>query len=252
LAADTSQIEIVARPKPRVVKAAEVRRAELIDCAQSLFLSRGYERTTINDVIAATGLSKGAFYHHFRSKEDLLEAIAARFASQALERAAQDNEGLDALGQLNQLLAMAREWKGAHMPELRAVFTTLLTPENAVLYHRIVGAVFEAMAPKLVAVIERGARGGIFDAANAEVAAETMLWLGEGRRAVVVRALELCDSGAFEAGARVIIERLRAEESMIDRILGLSPGSISLAGSDDYIRTMLRAWTGRATVVATD
>ena len=63
-----------------MLKAPAVRRAELIDCAQRLFLTRGYERTTINDVIAATGLSKGAFYHHFRAKEDLLEAIAARFA----------------------------------------------------------------------------------------------------------------------------------------------------------------------------
>jgi AcrR family transcriptional regulator len=62
--------------KVRVLKAPAVRRAELIDCAQRLFLTRGYERTTINDVIAAAGLSKGAFYHHFRSKEDMLEAIA--------------------------------------------------------------------------------------------------------------------------------------------------------------------------------
>ena len=65
-----------AAPKPRrVVKAPAVRREELIDCAQRLFLAQGYEKTTINEVIAATGLSKGAFYHHFRSKEDLLAAV---------------------------------------------------------------------------------------------------------------------------------------------------------------------------------
>src|SRR5689334_10278576 len=99
--------------KPRVVKAPAIRRAELLDCAQGLFLTRGYERTTINDVISATGLSKGAFYHHYRSKEDLLEAIAARFAGEAFNftAALQADTALDALSRLNLLLALGRDWK---------------------------------------------------------------------------------------------------------------------------------------------
>src|SRR5215475_13339333 len=93
-------------PRPRIVKAPAVRRAEFIDCAQRLFLGKGYERTTINDVIAAAGVSKGAFYHHFRAKEDLLEAIAARFAEQSLAYATevQSDASLNALQRLNKLL----------------------------------------------------------------------------------------------------------------------------------------------------
>ena len=165
-----------------MIKAPAVRRAELIDCAQRLFLQKGYERTTINDVIAATALSKGAFYHHFRSKEDLLEAIAARFAREAVDQTegVRSDASLGALQRLNLLLAMTREWKGEHLPELRAMFTTLLRPDNAVLYHRIVGAVFDAMGPMLTGVIEAGQAEGAFDTADAEVAAEALLWLGEG------------------------------------------------------------------------
>ena len=62
-----------------MIKAPAVRRAELIDCAQRLFLAKGYERTTINDVIAATGLSKGAFYHHFRAKEECRSGVSSSF-----------------------------------------------------------------------------------------------------------------------------------------------------------------------------
>jgi len=146
--------------RPRVVKAPEIRRAELIDCAQRLFMTKGYERTTINDVIVATGLSKGAFYHHFRAKEDLLEAIAARFAEQSLSYAAavQSDSSLNALERLNKLLALSREWKAEHLPQLRAMFTTILRPENAILYLRIVNAVFSAMAPKLAEIIDQGVR----------------------------------------------------------------------------------------------
>jgi AcrR family transcriptional regulator len=220
----------------------------LIDCAQRLFLQKGYERTTINDVIEAAALSKGAFYHHFRAKEDLLEAIAARFARQAVEQTAavQGDGSLGALQRLNLLLAMSREWKGEHLPELRAMFTTLLRPDNTVLYHRIVGAVFAAMAPTLSAVIEAGQADGSFDVADATIAAEALLWLGEGRRRLVIQALEVAESGDVEGGANLLLKRLRAEESMIDRILGLPAGSIQLAGPDDFVRSMIVAWQAPA------
>jgi AcrR family transcriptional regulator len=234
-----------------VIKAPALRRAELIECAQRLFLEKGYERTTINDVIAATALSKGAFYHHFRAKEDLLEAIAARFAQQAVDQTAAvgGDAALDALQRLNLLLATGREWKGEHLPELRAMFTTLLRPDNAVLYHRIVGAVFAAMAPTLTAVIVAGQADGVFDVADATIAAEALLWLGESRRRLVVQAMDVAEAGDIDAGAGLLLRRLRAEEAMIDRILGLPPGSIQLAGSDDYIRSIIVAW--QATPVAT-
>src|SRR5580698_1399018 len=100
---EADETALAARSKPRVIKPPAVRRAELIDCAHRLFLEKGYERTTINDVIAATALSKGAFYHHFRAKEDLLTAIAARFAGQSLAHAeaVQGDPRLDALQRLN-------------------------------------------------------------------------------------------------------------------------------------------------------
>jgi AcrR family transcriptional regulator len=230
--------------KPRILKPPAVRRAELVDCAQRLFLSKGYERTTINDVIAATGLSKGAFYHHFRAKEDLLEAIAERFAGQSLEqvRVVQEDPSLDALGRLNRLLAMTREWKEEHLGQLRAMFVTLLRPENARLYHRIVAAVFAAMAPMIAAIISAGQAEGRFDVTDPEAAADALLWMSESRRLLVVRAMDVAKDGDVDGGAQLILKRLRAEEAMIDRILGLPAGSVDLAGSLDYLKTLILAW----------
>jgi len=232
------------RPKPRVIRAPAVRRAELIDCAQRLFLAKGYERTTINDVIAATGLSKGAFYHHFRAKEELLEAIAGRFAEQAVAYAkgVADDPSLDALGRLNGLLAMSREWKEEHLGELRAMFLTLLRPENARLYHRIVGAVFAALGPTIAGVIAAGQAEGRFDVADPEIAAEALLWMGESRRLLVVQAMSAAEAGDVDAATALIMKRVRAEEAMIDRILGLHAGGVDLAGSEAYIRTLIVAW----------
>jgi AcrR family transcriptional regulator len=232
------------QPKRRVIKPPAVRRAELIDCAQALFLAKGYERTTINDVIVATRLSKGAFYHHFRAKEDLLEAIAERFARQALERA-QDVQGdasLTALQRLNSLLAMSRDWKAENIEPLRAMFTVLLQPENATLYHRIVEAVFRGMAPTVTAMIADGEREGVFSTPDSALAAEALLWLGEGRRVFIVEAMARAEGGDIGGATELIMRRIRAEEAMVDRVLGLPAGAINFAGSEDFIRTLVEAW----------
>jgi AcrR family transcriptional regulator len=231
--------------RPRVVKAAAVRRLELVDLAQRLFLERGYERTTVSDVIDAAGVSKGAFYHHFRAKEDLLEAIADRFARQSLEAvgAVRADPSLNALQRLNGMLSRMRARKRETMPELRAMFSGLLQPDNAVLYYRVVGAVFAAIAPVLTEVVAEGQRQGVFDVADPALAAEAIISLGEGRRRLVVDAMAMAERGDVEGAVRMLAPRLRAEEAMLDRMLGLPPGSIALIGSDVDLESLLADWS---------
>lgn len=60
---------------PRTKHPEETRR-KIIDAAQTLFLQKGYEQTTILDIVAELeGLTRGAFYHHFKSKEEVMDAI---------------------------------------------------------------------------------------------------------------------------------------------------------------------------------
>lgn len=47
----------------------------ILDAARRLFAEKGYEKTSVQDIISATGLSKGAVYHHFRSKEAILDRL---------------------------------------------------------------------------------------------------------------------------------------------------------------------------------
>ena len=250
---ETAEI-LEAVAKVRVLKAPAVRRAELIDCAQRLFLTRGYERTTINDVIAAAGLSKGAFYHHFRSKEDMLEAIAERFAreSAAYARDLGADPALNALQRLNLLLSLGRDWKREHIGELRAMFTTLLHRENAVLYHRIVDAVSAVLGPALARILEQGVTEGVFDAGEPRIAAEILLGLSKGRRAVVIAALEVAETD-IEAGLSMIVERVAAEEAVVNRLVGAGSGGVDLMGPESDLRAMLAGWrdAGAAAPVST-
>ena len=67
---------------------APVRRAQILDAAHNLFLTKGYDATTIEDILAAVGIAKGTLYHHFPGKEAILDAIVVRASDAIAERAA--------------------------------------------------------------------------------------------------------------------------------------------------------------------
>ena len=60
-------------------KYPEVTVERILDVSQRLFLEKGYENTTIQDIVEELGgLTKGAVYHHFKSKEEIMDAVGDR------------------------------------------------------------------------------------------------------------------------------------------------------------------------------
>jgi AcrR family transcriptional regulator len=85
---------------PRAEK-GEATRARLIEIAADLFGRRGYEATSIEEVLERAGVSKGALYHHFPSKEALFEAVYRTGEQLSMEEVAKaamkETEPLDML-----------------------------------------------------------------------------------------------------------------------------------------------------------
>ena len=52
---------------------------KILDVSLRLFQEKGYEATTIQDIVDALGMSKGAIYHHFNSKEAILDRISEQY-----------------------------------------------------------------------------------------------------------------------------------------------------------------------------
>ena len=57
----------------RVVKTAEERKNEILDVAEQLFAEKGFDNASTNDIINKIGIARGTLYHHFASKEEILE-----------------------------------------------------------------------------------------------------------------------------------------------------------------------------------
>jgi AcrR family transcriptional regulator len=75
-----------ARSRPTQAR-ARLTRARILDCAAAAFARDGYDGTSLNEVIRESGLTKGAFYFHFRSKEELALATFRSKQEQLVERA---------------------------------------------------------------------------------------------------------------------------------------------------------------------
>ena len=81
------------------------RRDQIIEAAERLFYEKGYEQTSVQDVLDALSLSKGGFYHYFQSKIELLEAVCRRQSvrdAEEMTAAVARQEG--AVAKLNTLL----------------------------------------------------------------------------------------------------------------------------------------------------
>ena len=77
----------------------------ILDTASALFFQKGYDKTTLQDIIAATKLSKGAIYHHFASKEAILIAVVDRVGdfNSAVLAEIRDKKGLTGAEKLREM-----------------------------------------------------------------------------------------------------------------------------------------------------
>lgn len=68
-------------------KNPEQTKERIVDASIKLFIEKGYEQTTIQDILDALNLSKGGLYHHFKSKEEILEVVKQKRSQYAAQRA---------------------------------------------------------------------------------------------------------------------------------------------------------------------
>lgn len=216
---------------PRVVKHPEVRRAELLDLAMALFLERGYEKVSLNDVIAASGFSKGAFYHYFSSKEALISALAERSADQAFEVLTPvfAEPGTAALERLNAGLRASYEVKMAlGAPESLAAMASMLRPENMPLLRRISAIWEDKFRPVLTEVIAQGVAEGAFETFDPEGVGDMIQGFAANVGATLQRIMEAPDARVRAEAIDAAVIRQRLYGVATDRILGLPDGTVEV------------------------
>lgn len=216
---------------PRVVKHPEIRRAEILQQALSIFLKRGYESTSLNDLISEAGLSKGMFYHYFSSKEELLRGLFDMVADQtfeALEPALVERD-VAPLKRLQNVLDRSAEIRLTQVELIRSILGTTFKPENDILFQGIARAWVKRFAPALADLIREGVAKGEFDTFDPDGVAEMHLQNEMSTKDLVHEAMVASSALERDKIAATLAERLRLYSLMLCRMLGVEDESLSIA-----------------------
>jgi AcrR family transcriptional regulator len=229
----------------RVVKEDDyaTRRNEILDVTRQLVYTKGYEQMSIQDILDALKISKGAFYHYFDSKSALLEALIDRMGDEAETTffPLLDDPALPALEKLRRYFSTAIQWKTAQKDYMLALLRIWYSDENAITRHKVFAKMLERVAPSFTRVIQQGVGEGTLSTPFPEQATEISLYL----------ILGLGDKfGEIILGHEAGIINLSAEERLcimqkavtgytdaMERVLGASAGSIQLMDADS-----IRVW----------
>lgn len=107
---------------PTQQQRSEATREALLVACRALLLAEGPDATTMAAVLARTGLSKGALYHHFASKTEMIAAIYRADSQGAIARALSRAEPAAAVSPLAGLTAMCAAWlEEIRVPEVAAI-----------------------------------------------------------------------------------------------------------------------------------
>ena len=228
------------------MKKGDLRREELLAAAEKLFCTKGYEKTSVQDILTAVGFSKGGFYHHFDSKLSVLEAISENRAKEVCEQA----KGVVASqsGAVNKLNALFHD--AAFFGDGGSNFVALLIQvayreDGALMREKMKARQLEYMQSVLEGILEEGVREGAFFVTDIPVSAQMLLRL----------YMQFADDVAFllaqgeseEKMVEAMVAKLRVYRTAIERVLVAPFGSIVLFDakelqllSQDIIRRRLR------------
>ena len=212
----------------RITKEHDERRGEILDTAQQLFYQKGYQQTSVQDIIDAIGIAKGTFYHYFGSKLALLDDLVERLLEQsvAMMEPIVADPTLDAVTKLQCFFDQANSFKNANKPFLLTIVRPFYSDENSVFRQKMTDASVVAMTPLLTAVIEQGIAEGNFVTPYPAELAEMILVLGRGLTDPIM--------GLFmqpEENGRLlplIEQKVVAYHHAIAQLLGVAPGAVQI------------------------
>lgn len=141
----------------------DMKRNEILNCAEQLFTKKGYEVTTVNAILKEVGIAKGTFYYYFESKEEVMDAVIMRVIDTELEHAKKvlNNEKLTPIEKLITSL-----FRKPESEEKKVIIEQLYEANNALMKQRALQRTLEVLCPIYAEMIVEGNRKQDFSSAN--------------------------------------------------------------------------------------
>ena len=185
----------------------ERRRQELLQIAYRLFTEKGYDNTSVDEIIAAAGIAKGTYYYHFPSKEATLEAVIDMMLNEEIAQAKAIVSAPLPVPQKIAAVIMAMHPKQEEL----SIANALEAKENIVLHDKLNKRVIEEATPLLAEIAQEGIAQGIFCCEQ----------VPERVRMLLLMSMQMFDERTFtENDITVFID-------MTEKMLGAQPGTMA-------------------------
>lgn len=144
----------------RVVKEAEERKNEILDAAERLFGTKGFDQTSTNDILDEIGIARGTLYYHFKSKEEILDAVIERMTGRLIEKAKVivAKKEIPVLQRLTVMIC-ALNVNDAGLG--RELLEQMHKPQNALMHRKMEKSLSAGINPLLTGLIKEGIEQGI-------------------------------------------------------------------------------------------
>lgn len=145
----------------RIVKDAEERKNEILDAANELFSQKGFDGTSTGDILERVHIARGTLYYHFKSKEDIMDALIERFTSRMLLAAQKitADKNIPVKERLIKVILSlnVNDTSGKEMIE------HMHSPQNALMHQKTQKIILSSVTPILTEVIRDGIEQGLFN-----------------------------------------------------------------------------------------
>ena len=189
------------------MKKGEKRKKELLKIAYDMFLTQGYENTSVDEIIERAQIAKGTYYYHFQSKEQMLEEVIDMMIDSETKTAEQIIAMDIPVPQKIVMMITSMKPTEAEQPIKNALFQ----PENVLMHHKVRKKLISVITPLLSEVIKEGVNEGIFKCDNITERVKMLLIISDGT----------FNEGSFsERDISVFID-------MTEKLLGAENGTMS-------------------------
>ncbi|WP_413367313.1 TetR/AcrR family transcriptional regulator [Lysinibacillus sp. 3P01SB] len=141
-------------------KEAEERKNEILDAADELFGKKGFDGTSTNDILEKVGIARGTLYHHFKSKEEIMDALIGRYSDRLLG-AAKEVAADKTIPLVDRIIRVVMSMK-LNSGSSEEIMEHIHRPQNALMHQKIQKIIINGLTPILSEIICEGIEQGVF------------------------------------------------------------------------------------------
>lgn len=198
----------------KTIKEGKVRKQEILVAARGLFVKKGYEQTSVNDILKIVDIAKGTFYYYFASKEEVLEAIIVDIVEEGARRAEiiLEDKSIPLVNRIMMaIMAQAPEFEGSD-----EIKETIHKVENTKFEQLYTKTMLKRMTPVLQETVLEGIDKNVFHMPYPTECIETILLLGH----------MMFDCDIFEWAMKEYPKKIQAFLCNAERMLGTKEGEL--------------------------